>query len=173
MSNRTTIGIDNGTTGTIGILGPDGAIFEAVPTIEVLSHVQAKGFTKRIDRSALMRMFLPYCDHPENVKVYIEAPFTMAYATTAVLMAHRAYEAVLTVCEDLRIGQETIAPRDWQPHVLGKKISVTKVVKGKVKVDTKKASMLRGAELYPHLAESIRSHGDADGLLIAHHFHNR
>jgi hypothetical protein len=175
--SKLTVGIDNGTTGTVGIVGGPTAFFGHVPNFEAVSHVKSKGFCTRIDRAKLKDiLYVHGCagDHAcTNVRVYIEAPFTMQFSTEAVLMAHRAYEAVLSVCDDLGLPAEVVQPKAWQSVQLGDRLAMpTKNVKGAVKPDTKKASLLKGIQLYPSLEAAIRQHGDADGLLIAHHYHS-
>lgn len=153
----TTIGIDNGTSGSIGIIGPDGAIFESTPVRDHVHYTKKGEFIKRIDVLALEGLF----NVDGLVKAYMERPYTGTFVNTSVL-AGRAYEATLITLEELRIGFETIDSKAWQKALLPG-------IKGSANL--KKASRLRGIELYPALKDSITKHGDADGLLIAHHYH--
>jgi hypothetical protein len=176
---KITIGIDNGTTGSVAIVGGSSSYYGPVPVKETVSHVKSKGFAKRIDRAALFSLLHQHCigsSTPDSVdiRVYVEAPFTMPVASEAVLLGHRAFEAVLCVFEDLSIPVETCMPRDWQPTQLGAAGTLPiKNVRGTAKADTKKASLLKGIALYPQLESAIREQGDADGLLIAHHYHKK
>jgi hypothetical protein len=153
----TTIGIDNGTSGSIGILNGEGTIFEPTPIKEHLHYTKAGKFIKRIDILALEALI----NRDGDIKAYIERPFTGAFVNTAVL-AGRAYEATLIALEEMGIGYETIDSKAWQKALLPG-------VKGSANL--KKASKLRGIELYPQLKQAIMDHGDADGLLIAHYYH--
>jgi len=161
---RCTIGIDNGTTGTIAILGPDGPFFDLIPTKEYLMGRAGK-IVRRIDHAALLDMIdsrIPA--YRGELSAYVERPFTGSamMSNTSVLSA-RAHEAVLIVMVTLGIGLTTVDSKTWQVPILG-------AVKGSAEL--KKASKLRGMAMYPAFAAQIKSHGDADGLLIAHHFHN-
>lgn len=164
---KTTIAIDNGTTGSIAILGPDGALFEAIPTKYYLMGKAGK-VVRRIDTDALrsiIAMNVPvHSGALADVIAYVERPFTgsaMMVKTTA--LAARAHEAVLITLEGLKLGTQTVDSKEWQAPMLG-------TVKGSAAL--KYASLLRGIAIYPSLAASIRAHGDADSLLMAHHFHN-
>lgn len=159
--SRTTIGIDNGSTGSIGIISPDGVTFESVPTQDYL-HYGAKGsISQRLDRAALINLIQPHNNSIQAPRIFIERPFTGKFIN-AVIPAHRFFEATIIVLEDLQVGYEVVDSREWQKPVLG-------LVTGSANL--KKASKLRGIQLYPKLEQAIKSHGDADGLLIAHHFH--
>lgn len=176
---KITIGIDNGTTGTIAIVGGPTTYYGPIPVKDTVSHVKSKGFAKRIDRATLLGLLHSQCISPKlppdiDIRVYVEAPFTMPVASEAVLLGHRAFEAILCVFEDLAIPVETCMPRDWQTTQLGAAGTLPiKNVRGVAKADTKKASLLKGIALYPQLESVIRKHGDADGLLIAHHYHKK
>lgn len=166
-----TIGIDNGTTGTIAILGPDGPFFDVVPTKEYLMGKAGK-VVRRIDHAGLggmigARLFGVTGTWDANrmqVSAYVERPFTgSAMMINTTVLSARAHEAVLTVLENLGIGVTTVDSKEWQVPILGN-------VKGSPAL--KHASMLRGVALYPQFKDQIKKHGDADGLLMAHHFHH-
>jgi hypothetical protein len=158
----TVIGIDNGSTGTIGILSDQHPPrFFPVPVKECAHYGRSKkGTTQRLDRGTLAFMLKQEGHDPATVRVFLERPFTGKFLN-AVLPAHRFFEATLCVLEDLGLGRQTVDSRDWQksffPETQGS-------------AELKRASMLRGIEMYPQFAVQIRKHGDADGLLIAHRF---
>ena len=166
---RITIGIDNGSTGSIGIIGPDGVTFEAIPTQDYLHYGKKGSISKRLDRCALTNLVEVQLKEHSPIgcqlvtRVYIERPFTGKFIN-AVIPAHRFFEATIIALEDLGLGYEVVDSREWQAAVLGN-------IKGSALL--KKASKLRGIQLYPALSAAIISQGDADGLLIAHHFHTR
>jgi hypothetical protein len=160
--NRTTIGIDNGASGSVAIIGEYGSIFEPIPTKQQLLGRGGKVVT-RIDHAKLRDIIEHAIQDKTKAHAYVERPFTGKFLN-AVLPAQRAYEAALISLEILGIGFETVDSRDWQKPVLG-------AVKGSANL--KRASHLRGSELYPQHAAAIADQGDADGLLIAHHFHHR
>lgn len=164
---RVTIGIDNGSSGSIGILGPDGATFEAVPTQDYLHYGKKGSIGQRLDRKALAALISGRIDRGiaerHQARVYVERPFSGKFIN-AVVPAHRFFEATIITLEDLSLGYEVVDSREWQTEVLGN-------VRGSPLL--KKASKLRGVQLYPQLEAAIKSQGDADGLLIAHHFHSK
>lgn len=160
MNPGIVIGIDNGSSGSVAILGENvGPQFFAVPTQESMHYGKTRaGTTQRLDRAALKRAI-----NYGNAQVFIERPYTGKFLN-ATLPAHRFFEATICTLEDLGLGFQVIDSRDWQsaffPNVKGS-------------ADLKKASRLRGIELYPQLKDAITKQGDADGLLIAHKFFYR
>jgi hypothetical protein len=158
----TTIAIDNGTTGSIGVLAwSHEAVFMTTPIKEEL-HGKAGKVIKRIDHRELELALAPFLTAP--CRAYVERPFTGGpmMINTAILAA-RAYEATIIVLERLGIGWQQVDSKEWQsvmlPGVTGS-------------AELKKASKLRGTQLYPSQATAIKAHGDADSLLMAHHFAN-
>jgi hypothetical protein len=161
MSTHYTIAIDNGTTGSIAILGPDGPFFDVIPTKEYLMGKAGK-VVKRINWAGLYAI-IDMRSRGQARSAYVERPFTgSAMMINTSVLAARSHEAVLIVLEQLGIGVQTVDSKEWQVPILG-------AVKGSEAL--KKASKLRGMALYPALAATINDHGDADGLLMAHHYH--
>jgi len=164
---KTIIGIDNGATGTIGIITPDKTFFFETPTAPYLHYGKRGSVSNRIDRKELTRLIREALDGIDytSVRVMIERPFTAGpMMIKAMLAAHRCFEATICALEDLGLGYEVIDSAEWQAPSLG-------AVKGSAEL--KKASMLRGLQMYPQFSTLIKSHKDADGLLIAHHFAHR
>lgn len=161
MSAHVTCAVDNGSSGSIAVLGPDGSLFEPTPTVECLQGKAGK-VIKRLDHATFKAFMEAHCDRAKT-HVYLERPFTAGpmFITTSILAA-RCYEATLVILEQLGLGYTTIDSKDWQKAILGE-------VKGSPAL--KKASMLRGMQMYPAHAKAIKDHGDADALLIAHHYH--
>jgi len=163
MSAHVTIGLDNGTTGSIAIIGPHGSLFEPMFTKEQSEGMAGK-VIRRIDTDALevwLRANIP--DPMATAFAYVEKPFTGSpmMINTCVLAA-RSYEAVIVTLERMGVGYQQVTSKDWQRAILGD-------VKGSPAL--KKASMLRGMQMYPQHAKAIKDHGDADALLIAHYYH--
>ena len=158
----TTIGIDNGTTGSIAIISPDGVFFEPSPTCEAVIGRAGK-VVKRIAWAELFAMIDGrFMDN--GCRAYIERPFTgSAMMINTTVLAARAHEATMIVLEQLGIGYETVDSRQWQKAMLGD-------VTGSANL--KKASMLRGIQMFPAHAQAIKEHGDADSLLMCHYYHN-
>ena len=157
--SKTYIGIDNGSTGTIGIIAPGGVQFLETPVVESLHYGKKGGLIKRLDRPAFKTLLSGL--NPVDCVIKIERPFTAGpMMINAMLHAHRFFEATICALEDLGFGYEVIDSGTWQKPMLGD-------VKGSPEL--KKASKLRGTQLYPQFAEAIKRHGDADGLIIAHY----
>jgi hypothetical protein len=156
-----TIGIDNGSTGSVGIVGWGNPVFFNMPTKEAVHYAKSGKIFKRVDVAELC-FELRRVPHP--VTAFIERPFTGSpMMINAALLAARAHEAVMIALEQLGIGYQTIDSKAWQSALISG-------VKGSPNL--KKASRLKGIQLYPQLADYINHNGDADGLLIAHHYAN-
>lgn len=156
-----TIGIDNGSTGSVGIIDPNGATYFSTPTKEELHYSKAGKVRNRIDHYELEAALSPFLVYPCHA--YIERPFTGSpMMINTMLLSARSYEATIIVMERLGIGYDVIDSKGWQAAMLPG-------VKGSDAL--KKASKLRGIQLYPRLAPYINRQGDADGLLIARHYH--
>ena len=159
----TTIGIDNGSTGSIAVLGPSGALFESVPTRDCLHYGKNGTISQRLDGGAFALLIAPFLHDSLDVRVFIERPFTGSPMMIKTMLAsHRFFEATIIALEDLKLGYQVVDSREWQAALLGNV---------KTSALLKKASKLRGLQLYPALTAAIESHGDADGLLIAHYYH--
>lgn len=173
---KITIGIDNGTTGSIGIIVQDereiGAFFAETPSkMSILGKKERH--IRRIDHESLRSLL---CVHTAPLigahkmwnktaimHAYIERPFTGRFMG-AVLPAQRSFEAVLIVLEQLSIPYTVVDSKEWQktqlPEIKGSK-------------ELKAASCALGRSKWLDLAAMVLKHGDADGLLIADYYHNK
>lgn len=158
----TIVGIDNGASGSIGIIRDGVAVhFGSVPTQDYLHYGKKGSISQRLDRKKLKDQLLWYAaDSGFAARVFIERPFSGKFIN-AVVPAHRFFEATIITLEDLGLGYEVIDSGVWQKPLLG---GVTGSKELKV------ASKLRGQQIYPQWADAIKKQGDADGLLIAHNF---
>lgn len=161
-THLTVIGIDNGASGSIGVLNTYGVTpyFGSVPTQDSVYYARSRAsLPRRLDRKQLTSFLRGFRDFGE-VRAFVERPFTGKFVH-AMLLSHRFFEATICTLEDLGIGLEVVDSRDWQKPLFGG-------IKGSDEL--KRASKIRGIELYPKLKDAITKQGDADGLLIAHHF---
>jgi hypothetical protein len=178
----TIIGIDNGSSGSLGIIRDGVAVhYGPIPTQPYLHYGKKGSVSQRLDRlslGVLLRQHAPHTSVPagedpdtgktlyveaadfRNIRVFIERPFSGKFIN-AVVPAHRFFEATIIVLEDLGLGYEVIDSGVWQKPVLGN-------VKGSAEL--KLASKLRGIQIYPQFTAAITKQGDADGLLISHFF---
>jgi hypothetical protein len=160
-----TIGIDNGTTGSIGVVGTGFADYWPMPTKRVKHYTKRDAWFNRVDWNALRHLLEGYEPNEHSGVVYIERPFTsvLPMMIKTVMVAQRSYEATTIVMEMLGLEFKTIDSKEWQK-------GVGIIEKGK---ELKVASELIGISFYPDLTTQIKSQGDADGLLIAHYYHEK
>lgn len=158
-----TLGIDNGTTGSIGIITPKDIRFMETPAMK--SYLgKARREIKRVDHKTFIQLILELgASFPEEeINAFIERPYTGQFVN-AMLPGQRAFEAILVCLEQQGIPYDVIDSKTWQKAILGPEIKGSDALK--------EASRKKGCQLYPDLSDIINDHGDADGLLIAHHYH--
>jgi hypothetical protein len=154
----TYLGIDNGVTGTIGIIKENVAVaYKAIPVIRQQSYTKKKQSISRVHVKELY-VLLDRKVQDTSVKAIIERPMVNSQRFKASLSAVRCLEALLTVLELLKIPYEYIDSKQWQRDLLPKGVKAQ---------DLKKASMDIGIRLFPMFEKEILRHKDADGILIA------
>ena len=153
---RIYVGIDNGTSGTIGIIKENGDYeFHHTPSKIEQSYTKTKQNISRVDYPKLLELLSQFKD--DNVKVMIERPMINPKRFKASMSAIRALESTLIALEELNYSYEYADSRLWQRKLLPSGI--------KGSDDLKKASKDIGSRLFPK--ESNKFKKDADGLLIA------
>lgn len=165
MERKIIIGIDNGCTGTIGIIGrgiePE---FIETPSFKAQDYTKAKKTVSRIDVPKLYDFIRRHTEGLESQSIaYVERPMINPTRFNASVIAARAYEATITVLEMLRIPYQPVDSKQWQRGLLPSS--------GKKGVDSstlKQESRDIGIRLFPQFRETISKHKDADGILIAH-----
>lgn len=150
------IGIDNGVSGSIGIIGEGRAELFPTPIFKTLNYTKKKGNISRVDVESMKEILKPYS---KGGIVKIERPMVNPGRFKASLSAIRALEATSIALEQLGLGYVIVDSKDWQNKYLQKGI--------KGAANLKKASKLRGIQMFPHLEEVINKIGDADALFIA------
>lgn len=160
------IGIDNGVTGSIGIIEKNRqAYFYKAPCFVEQNYTKTKGNISRIDHIKLFNTLTDFVNVNTNPKIYLERPMVNPTRFKATVSALRALESTLIVIETIGIAHEYIDSKEWQKALLPKGI------KGASKL--KKASLDIGCRLFPKLKEVIVKHGDADGILIAEYMRRK
>lgn len=149
------IGVDNGVTGTIGVINESSYLYQT-PIKKEQSYTKKKAIISRID---VVKLGILLNGFSQNSFLLLERPFVNPGMFKSTLSAIRALEATLNVVEMLNIPYAYIDSKEWQKALL------PQGVKGSVEL--KKASMDVGCRLFPEYREQIEKHGDADGLLIA------
>lgn len=155
-NDKVFIGIDNGVSGTIGIIYGNDSMFLDTPTFSQQSYTKKKQNITRVNVVQLAQLFKPY--QGKNVMVLIERPLVNPTKFKSTLSAIRALEATLNVIEMLGFAYDYIDSREWQ------KVLLPKGSKGE---ELKKDSVTIGCRLFPHHEAFIKKHKDADGILIA------
>ena len=156
------IGIDNGISGTIGIIDENGVGYQyPMPTKNTLNYQKTKvKHINRVDVVELKRLLAPY--RGLETKCLLERPMVNPSRFEATTSALRALEATLIILEVLEIGYDYVDSKAWQKALLPY-ISVAdkKEFPAKLKMVSKEVGMRK----YPNIAwEEFK---DADGVLIA------
>jgi len=163
--NKVYIGIDNGVTGSIGMLTDKGTLihFASMPTVSKLSYTKTLvRYRTRVDFPKLVAVLGKAInfDVPDfqqlEVKVLLERPMINSFRFQASISASAALEATLIAIEDLGYAYEYCDSKSWQ------KLLLPKGLKGADQL--KLASREVGSRLFP---QAIGRHADMDGILIA------
>lgn len=150
------IGLDNGTTGTIGIVG-DGIQpqLHHTPVKKEQDYTKAKKNVTRLDCMAFKEIIDQF--NHNDIFVVCERPMINPTRWTASMTAIRCWEAQLIMLEVLGIPHQFVDSKEWQ------RVMLPKGIKGSN--EQKSASKDIGKRLFPQFADF--KHTDMDGLLIA------
>lgn len=170
MNKAIYIGIDNGVTGSVGIIVESAGVlrrqivFVPVPTFTEQNYTKAKANISRIHYAKMCTLLDTHIsDATDPVMVLIERPMICPGRFKATVSALRALEAMLIVIEQAHDGMglpmNYIDSREWQGALLPKGLEGPD--------ELKLASVTMGCRLFPSVAEAIKKQKDADGLLIA------
>jgi len=152
------LGVDNGVSGTIGIIIGNNTYFFKTPTFSEQNYTKKKGNVTRIASIKLKEILENLTSGAVVIHCMIERPMVNPTRYTATLSAIRALEATLTVVEQLGFSYSYIDSKEWQ------KVLLPKGSKGdQLKSDSKDI----GCRLFPQFKELITKHKDADGILMA------
>ncbi len=151
---RVFAGIDNGVTGSIGIIFDDGTYsFCKTPTKTELNYTKAKQNITRI-RPVELAEILSVAG-PGSM-VLIERPMVNPTRFKATVSALRAFEATITILETLGLPYSCVDSKSWQRALLPSGVTGDAL---------KSASLSVGCRLFPETKSN--SHPDRDGMLIA------
>jgi len=151
------IGIDNGPSGSIGLVGNSTASMLFPAPIKLLQdYTKKKKNVNRLNPEKFIEIINTY-SNPKMV--LIERPFVNPMMFNATLSAIRFLEATLIMLESLDIPYMFLDSKEWQ------KVLLPEGCKGKEEL--KKASHDIGIRLFPICESVIQKQKDADGLLIA------
>ena len=149
------IGIDNGVTGTIGIIGDDiEPRFMKTPTKVEQNYTKSKDNIRRLDTFRFMSIFDGL--NKNDVVVVMERPLINPTRFKATVSALRCFEAELILVEMLGVKHMYVDSKAWQRKLLPNGVSGNEL---------KKASFDIGNRLFPMFEDF--NHPDRDGILIA------
>jgi len=160
------IGIDNGITGSIGIINGDKTRYYKMPIKPTLNYQKTKiKHINRIDTKKLKEILLENTT-AENfeklaTRTLIERPMVNTQRFEATTSALRALEAVLITLEEVGIGYEFIDSKEWQRKLL----PYMQCSKEEFSRKIKEISLERAKQIFPTL--DFADFKDGDGLLIA------
>lgn len=155
IMNKIYIGIDNGTSGTIGVVGDNiSPIFVRTPTKKEQNYTKAKQNVTRLDWKIFWELISQF--QGKEIVVIMERPLVNPTRFKATTGALRCFEAELILVESLGCRIIYVDSKDWQKEMLPK---------GTQGEELKKASLDISNRLFPMYAEF--KHPDRDGLLIA------
>jgi hypothetical protein len=152
--NKVWIGIDNGVSGSLGIIN-DNVSYLHVPIKKELSYTKKKQWINRIDGIKLYDILLPYVN--SSPMAYLERPLVNPGMFKSTISAVRSLEATLIIVEKLGIPYQYVDSKEWQTVLLPSGL--------KGSDELKKASLQIGKRLFPQI--DFDKFKDADGLLIA------
>ena len=160
MNNKLYIGIDNGTSGTIGCIYNNKSWFFETPVKLEQSYTKAKANISRIKFDDLRCKLINIIDEcsPDSVMCLIERPMVNPTRFKATMSALRSLEATLCVLENLSIPLQYEDSKKWQKELLPS---------GSTKDQLKSDSVDIGCRLFPQHRDLIIKHKDADGILLA------
>lgn len=150
------IGIDNGTSGSIGITNGEQTFFYHTPVKIEQSYTKTKQNISRVEALA----FKEILENIEGVKfAVLERPRVNPQQFKTSMSAMRTLEAQQITLELLGIPFIFCDSKEWQKELLPKGT--------KSSPELKKASLDIGSRLFPQFADMFKKQKDADGMLIA------
>ena len=170
--SRLYVGVDNGVSGSLGLIYADGSCPRLIPmpTFSELGYQKSKSkHVTRIDWRRLRQLLKKAseatpCKNLLTMKVVIERPMVNPGRFAATCSAVRALEALLIVLESLGKGDDAVG-REYTDSRAWQKMLLPAGIKGAA--DLKAASRDIGLRMWPELGDAIKKVKDCDGLLIA------
>lgn len=164
MNKRLIIGIDNGVTGSWGVVGEKEMFFKP-NTINFRKYTKKEQYTTRLDFSSNLTTLndivkgIPL----NNTLAVLERPMINPRRFVSSTSALRCWESTLILMESIGIPYVYIDSKEWQKKMLSGFGALGAE-------ELKQASLEIGNKLYPQFAN--HKHPDRDGLLIASYYYN-
>jgi len=155
------IGIDNGVSGTIGVIEENGKVVDFIktPIITEQSCTKTKKNISRLNYNIFFSFIKNIAEQYSNeCRIFMERPLINSTRFDATISAVRCLEAQLIAIEQLDLFKDYVDSKCWQSTLLPSGI--------KGSPELKKASKDIGIRKFPQFKELINKHGDADGILI-------
>lgn len=157
--NYSYVGIDNGVTGSLGIINHHGYFYREMPVKKEQSYTKNKQNISRIDIVSLKDLFDDLVfSLSSGCWVLLERPMVNPGRFRSSTSALRALEAIVIFLEMNKIAFSYIDSKEWQKLLLPKGLKTEEL---------KKASLDIGNRMFPNCSDVINKHKDADGILIA------
>lgn len=168
QDSKVVIGIDNGVSGALSILGKNYCYF----TLSKAYIKKEKSYTKkdqnitRIDVNKLYKIIIENIKEEDlkNTVAILERPLVNPTRFKTTQSAMRCLEATLIVLEYLNIPIAYCDSKEWQHKLFS--------AEDRLNYDTKELSRKVSKELYPQYSEIIDKQ-DGDALLIANWYLNK
>ena len=148
------VGIDNGCTGTIGIIGNGICEFYKTPSKKEQDYTKKQKNISRLDVVSFVSLFSKF--NKNDLVFVLERPMINSLRFNSSIVAARCFESELSQIELMGCKHLFIDSKEWQKELLPN---------GCVGNKLKKASKDIGNRLFPQF-ESFK-HPDRDGILIA------
>ena len=152
-NNRTYIGIENGVTGSIGVITPGDYKMIPMFTKSEQNYTKSKQNITRVESNELLNFLSKY--KKSDPMVVLERPMVNPGRFKATTSALRCLEAVLVCIETLGYPRLYIDSKEWQKVLLPS---------GLQKDELKKASLDIAKRLFPNIDYTVFK--DGDGILI-------
>lgn len=162
MSNKIYAAIDNGVSGSIAVIHPDGTVFyEPTPVIKCLNYTKTKAWMNRLNYKKFKEMLEEQMVKPGlPVKLLIERPMVNPKRWAATVSALRCDEAQRGMLDLLEIPYTYEDSKTWQRDGKNTKGMLPSGLEGD---ELKVASKQIGQQLFP----KCKIKKDADALLMA------
>lgn len=169
------IGMDNGCTGTIcsWIVENNKIDFRQTPSKHMLNYQKDINYIDRLDHEEIKTWInnqikcakLLY-NNEIRIIIILERPMVNPQRFDASLNAVRAFEALLVILQQLNLKYITIDSKQWQHHFFGKDTSFMNLKLESLKMGIDLLRQYKNNKNYAEMIEVVKSHGDADALLI-------
>lgn len=154
------IGIDNGVTGSIGVIQNDKVHFILTPHKKELDFQStSKKFINRIDHEKLYDILDNFSG--VKTKVMLEQPMQNPRLWKASVSAIRAFENTIIALDRLNMHREYISVHSWRRELLPGYTRTMKLPQAKL------VAMEMATRLFPQFKDEFEQHKDPDGIMIA------